>query len=315
MAFQTGEVILAPLAGYTHSPFRRLLRRLGADRTWTELVSAEMILQKGLEDPLCYFTEAERPLVFQLFGADPEKIFRAAERVARELRPDALDLNAGCPVRKVVSRGAGAALLKDPERLAACAQALAEAARRAGLPASVKMRLGWDKDRLEELVERLLHTGISALVLHARLAVEGFSGQARWPRLRDLVQLAAPEGLFVIGNGDIKAPEDIKRMFKETGCQAVMVGRAALRNPWIFKEYKENRLLEKPPSLRARLALELLEEMFQVFRPETACKKIKGLLAQLFKGLPGKKALLAPLLTAENCSSLIKGLQNIAGGQ
>ena len=304
MCLRPGEVILAPLAGYTHSPFRRLLRRLGADRTWSEMVSAEMVLRRGLEDPLLTFTPEERPLVIQLFGSEPERLFRAAEVVARELRPDGLDLNAGCPARKVVSRGAGAALLRDPARLAACAEALAQAARAHGIPASVKMRLGWEEDHLEALVERLLPTGISALVLHPRLAVEGFSGRARWSRIRDLGRLVGPEGLFVIGNGDVNTPEDVERMFAETGCQAVMVGRAALRNPWIFREYREGRPAEKPASLRARFALELLEEMFRVFRPETAGRKIKGLLAQLFKGLPGRKALVRPLLLAPNVQTL-----------
>lgn len=312
MSFRLGEVILAPLAGYTHSPFRRLVRTLGADRTWSELVSAKMILRRGLEGPLLKFTSKERPLVIQIFGSHPEEIFRAAEKVATELRPDGLDLNAGCPVRKVVSQGAGAALLRDPERLAACASALAEAAQKAGLPASVKIRLGWDEDRLELLFQRLLSTGISALVLHARLAVEGFSQQARWHRIRDLVEMAAPEGLLVVGNGDVLEAADIRRMFEETGCQAVMVGRAVLRNPWIFQEYRKGYPLEKPLSLRATFALKLLEEMSRFFSPEVACQKIKAFIAHLFKGLPGRRALVVPLLAARDYSTLSEELRKMS---
>jgi len=308
-----GEVILAPLAGYTHSPFRRLVRRLGADRTWTELVSADLILRKGPSDPLLRFTPEERPLTVQLFGNDPEKIHRAGRLVARELRPDGLDLNLGCPVKKVVSRGAGAGLLRDLVRMQACAEALVSAGKAHGIPVSAKIRLGWDEDRLEDIVERLLSAGISALVLHPRLAREGFSGRARWERIRDLVRLAGNR-IFVIGNGDIRKWTDIERMFRETGCAAVMVGRAALKNPWIFKEFREKRELAHGISERAALALELLDEMARFFRPETAAKKIKAFLAQLFKGVPGKRALLPALLTAPDYETLEKRLRSLLEG-
>ncbi len=310
MDFRLGEVILAPLAGYTHSPFRKLLRRLGADRTWTELVSADMILRKGLSDPILLFSPEERPLVIQLFGNDPEKIYRAGEIVARELKPDGLDLNLGCPVRKVASRGAGAGLLRDLARLSACAEALVSAGKAYGIPVSAKIRLGWDRDILEEIAERLVAAGVSAIVLHPRLAVEGFSGRARWERIRDLVKLAGEE-IPIIGNGDVLTWEDIERLFRETGCHAVMVGRAALRNPWIFEEYQRKQSLSRGVSLRAALARELLEEMGRFFRPETAAKKIKAFLAQLFKGIPGKKTFLPDLLTAPDYRTLIIRLKDL----
>ncbi len=310
MDFRPGEVILAPLAGYTHSPFRKLLRRLGADRTWTELVSADMILRKGLSDPLLRFTPEERPLVIQLFGNDPEKIYRAGELVAQELKPDGLDLNLGCSVRKVASRGAGAGLLRDLARLSACAEALVSAGKAHGIPVSAKIRLGWDRDILGKIAERLLAAGVSAIVLHPRLAVEGFSGRARWERIRDLVTLFGRE-IPVIGNGDVLTWRDIGRLFQETGCHAVMVGRAALKNPWIFEEYHKKQPLPKDVTARAAFALELLEEMGVFFRPETAGKKIKAFLAQLFKGIPGKRTFLPDLLTAPDYRSLTSRLKKL----
>ncbi len=304
------ELILAPLAGYTHSPFRRLLRRLGADRTWTELVSADMVVRKGIQDPLLQFHPEERPLTIQLFGKDPETIYQAGEIIARKLRPDGLDLNLGCSVRKVASRGAGAGLLRDLPRLEACMQALVEAGKHHHIPVSAKIRLGWDEDRLEEIAERLLRAGVSTIVLHPRLAVEGFSGRARWERIRDLVRMCSPE-VQVVGNGDIQSWPDVDRMLAETGCQAVMIGRAALKNPWIFQEYRLRKSLPYGWRERINFALELLELMCSFFRPETACKKIKALLAQLFKGLPGRRQLLPPVLTAPDCESLLKTLHHL----
>lgn len=305
-----GEVILAPLAGFTHSPFRRLVRTLGADRTWTELVSAEMILKKGLDDPLLFFTPEERPITVQLFGKDPERIYQAGLRVAGTLFPDGLDLNLGCSVKKVASRGAGAGLLRDLSRMEACAEALVSAGKTYGIPVSAKFRLGWAQDHLEEIAERLVRAGVSTLVLHPRLGVEGFSGRARWERIRDLVNLVGKR-IYVVGNGDVQTWQDIERMFRETGVQAVMVGRAALKNPWIFREYRTRNSLATGVRERAHFALKLLTLMFEIFRKETACKKIKALLAQLFKGLPHRKHLLPPLLTAPDCHTLIKRLEKL----
>lgn len=312
MSAGPGEIILAPMAGFTHSPFRRLARRLGADRTWTELVSADMILRKGIEDPLLHFTPEERPLVVQLFGNDPETLYLAACTVAEKLRPDGLDLNLGCSVRKIVSRGAGAGLLRHPERLRSCIRALVLAARNYGLPASAKIRLGWDQDRLEEIATLLATEGVSTIVLHPRLGVEGFSGRARWNRIRDLQNLVGDK-VLVVGNGDISRWEDIDRMREETGCAAVMIGRAALKNPWIFEEYRRKRGIFREVRERASLALDLLEEMARFFRPETAAKKIKAFLAQLFKGVPRKKDLLPPLLTAPDYRTLCLLLRDLAG--
>lgn len=299
--------MLAPMAGYTHSPFRRLVKRLGAHWTWSELVSAEQVCRRGLESPLLRVTTEERPWVVQLFGSDPDRIYQAAVLIGKRLAPEGLNLNLGCPARKIVSRGAGAALLRDPDRLTACAQALVEASKETGIPASAKFRLGWDQDQMETLAERLLKAGIRILVLHARLACEGFSRPARWDRIRDL-RLRFEGEAWVVGNGDLKTWEDIPRMFSETGCQAVMVGRAALKNPWIFKEYAQRQHLRTSLSERVSLVEELLSLMLELFPAPIATQKIKAFLPQIFKGLPHRKRFLPALLKAPDHVILTKEL-------
>ncbi len=301
------KVILAPLAGYTHSPFRRLVKSLGADVVWSEMVSAEMVVRRGGEDPLLEFSEEERPIAIQLFGRDPERLKEAAEVVMERKRPEILDLNAGCPARKVVSKGAGAALLKDLSRLKECASAICEVARRYSALASVKTRLGWDEDRLEEIAEALVEAGVSAIVLHARLATQGFSGAANWKRIRDLVKMVPP-GVFVVGNGDVTHWRLVEEMFRETGCAAVMVGRAAVKNPWIFKEFRQRKDLNAGVFERAEFALRLFEEMRVFFGEKRACAKVKAILAQLFKGIPFRKRFVSELLTAKSASELTEGL-------
>jgi tRNA-dihydrouridine synthase len=234
-------------------------------------------------------------LRIQLHGANPEEIFQAASLVLEHLRPDGLDLNAGCPAPKVVRTGAGAALLKDLPRLYEEASALKEACQRHGVEASVKFRLGFHEDRLEEIAEVLLRAGIKILALHARLAKEGFSGKARWHRIRDLKRLVGHEAL-VIGNGDVRTRADIEQLFEETGCDGVMIGRAALSRPWIFREWREGRSLE--PDLGERLSLleTLWHDLLRQRGKEGAAKALKVLVPKILKGLPGRKKITTEFL-------------------
>jgi len=292
-------LVLAPMAGFTHSPFRRLCRKCGVDWTWSELISARMILKQGLGHNLLYFTPEERPLRIQLHGADPEDIYRAADMVLKDLRPDGIDLNAGCPAPKIVRTGAGAALLKDLDRLYHVARALVEAAKPYGVEVSVKFRLGFYEDQLEKITEVLLRAGVKVLALHARLAREGFSAPARWHRIRDLVQLVGPQAR-VIGNGDVKSYTDIAKMFMETGCHGVMVGRAALFRPWIFLEYRR----KSPLDLSLADRISLLDTLWQDLKAqrglEGAFKALKILVPKILKGVPGKRALLTHLLEVKD---------------
>ncbi len=288
-------VVLAPMAGFTHSPFRRLIRELGADWTWSELISSRMLLTKGLEDPLLNFVPNERPIRIQIHGADPEDVFKAAEQILKHLRPDGLDLNAGCPAPKVIKTGAGAALLANLDRLYHVALALAEACKPYGILPSVKFRLGFKQDELERIAEVLLKAGIKILVLHARLAKEGYATKARWARIGRLKQMVGKDAL-VIGNGDVKNLTDIYQMFQDTGCDGVMIGRAALSRPWIFREYRLGRSIDFSVKDRICLLTSLWEHLRAERGPERAFKVLKLFVPKILKGVRGRKQLVSCLL-------------------
>ena len=288
---------MAPLAGFTGSAFRRLVRRFGAQLTWTELISAKMILAKGLGDPLLYVTPEERPLRLQLHGAEPQDLAQAAYRVLQEIKPEGIDLNAGCPARKVIQSGAGAALLTDLPRLRAVASALAQVASAFGVEASVKFRLGFEKDEMERIAETLLESGIKILALHPRTAKEGFAQTARWSRVRDLKHLVGKEARVFL-SGDVKTWTDFYRAYEETGCDGIMIGRAALRRPWIFKEIREKRALEFGLADRIDLLKDLFDLLKEYMDEKRALKVLKLFVPKFLYGLPGRKKITAFLLEA-----------------
>ncbi|NPB06649.1 MAG: tRNA-dihydrouridine synthase family protein [Aquificae bacterium] len=299
------------MASYTHSAFRRLCRRLGADRTYTELVSARGIIERGIPTRYAYFTDEERPLHFQLFGSKPEELARAAVIVAEQLRPDWIDLNLGCSVPKVLRNEAGAYLIKDPKRAGEVVRAMVEALKPYGIPVSVKTRLGFEKDRAEEIVYEVEKAGASLVALHARLAVQGFRGKADWSRIAAVKREAT---VPIIGNGDVKSFKDAERMFEETGCDAVMIGRAALSNPWIFKEFKEKRPAYAGVKERMLFIEQELELMTEYLPPERACALIKSQIVKILKGMPYAAAWKSYVVQAKNCEELKKRIKEAAQG-
>jgi nifR3 family TIM-barrel protein len=246
--------VLAPLAGLTDRVFRGIAFEFGADMAVTEMVSAVGLLRSSrpLRALLGLGTD-EGPLAIQIFGGDPESMGEAARRLS-ELRPRFVDVNLGCPVRKVVKQGAGAALLKDPERMEAVLRAVVRASR---VPVSAKVRIGWDRadpGRFRDLVRRIEDCGVRVLVVHPRTREQGFGGKADW---RYIALAKETLSIPVIGNGDVFSAEDYFRMRRETGCDAVMIGRGAVGNPWIFQEIRsrEAGLPYAPPTPADRLAL------------------------------------------------------------
>ncbi|MBW1811681.1 MAG: tRNA dihydrouridine synthase DusB [Deltaproteobacteria bacterium] len=222
-------VLLAPLAGISDSPFRAVTRGLGCPGVVTEMVSAEGILRQGRGSlELLDYSPAEHPLIVQIFGQQPERMATAASLCA-EKGFDGIDINMGCPVKKVVRNGAGAALMRNHDK----AVEIVKAVRRAvDLPISVKMRSGWARAEIcaIELSKKLVDAGADLIVIHPRTRNQFFTGQADWNLIALLVEaLAVP----VIGNGDLQNVEDGLRMQTQTGCAGVMVGRAALGNPWL----------------------------------------------------------------------------------
>jgi tRNA-dihydrouridine synthase B len=225
-------VVLAPMAGETGSVLRILCRRLGAGLVVTELTSSHGLFYKN-ERSFRYlrWTEEERPLAAQIFGGEPE-IMAEATRMCCDAGADIIDINMGCWVPKVAKTGAGASLLKDIPRARAVMSAVVGAS---SVPVTIKTRVGWD-GCVGSAVEMALaaeECGVAAIAIHGRTAKQGFTGTADW---RPIGETKATVSIPVIGNGDVRTPQDAERMFRETGCDAVMIGRAALGNPWIFRE-------------------------------------------------------------------------------
>ena len=303
------EVILAPMAGYTHSAFRRLARELGADRTYSELMNATGIIYRGDERELSYFTDLERPIHLQVYGRNPEEIARASEILVKKYRPDAIDINFGCSVKKVLKARAAGYLLQFPKEMEKIVEETVKTLKPYGVPVTAKIRLGFYEDNLEEIAENLLSAGVSAIALHARTAKQGFTGVADWKRVKDLKEMAG--SVPVIGSGDIRSWREINEKFEESGCDGVMVGRAAVSNPWIFKEYREKRDIEVPLSERVDFILKEISLMWEFFDRERACRVIKAHVTQLFKGIRGKARLNDAVMRSKTCAELIESLLRI----
>jgi len=233
-----GRVLLSPLCGVTDSPFRSIAKRHGAAMVFCEMTSSDGLVRKNPKTfELLEYRPEERPIGSQLCGSDAAVMADAA-RMCVDLGFDSVDLNYGCPVRKVIAREAGAAMLTDLERLERVTSAVVDAVL---LPVTAKIRIGWDKTSTNapEVARILERCGVRWIAVHARSRSEKFTGQAHWEVIG---QVKEAVGIPVIGNGDVKTPEDALRMVRETGCDAVMVGRGSFGNPWLFQ--RAQRLLD-----------------------------------------------------------------------
>jgi tRNA-dihydrouridine synthase B len=287
--------ILAPLAGYTDGPTRRLARRLGAAMVWTEMVSAEGVVRESAKTfELLAFDPSERPIAFQLFGSRPEPMARAAARVAG-LGPDVIDLNAGCPARKVVRSGSGAALMADLSLLREITSAV--------LPVTAKIRSGWDEGSVNapEAARALEEAGARAVSVHPRTRSQGFKGASDWSVISEVKRAVA---IPVIGSGDVRTPEDAVAMLERTGCDGVMIGRAAVGNPWIFaraRELAEGRRQSPAPSLadRIRLSITHLDLMVVAKGERRGVMEMRKHIVAYLRGFPGASDLRAELVRTE----------------
>ncbi len=300
-----GKLILAPLAGITDTTFRLLCRECGADVVLTEMASAKgLLIHPERTKRFLEYCGGERPVGAQLFGASPAEMCVAAARV-RELGFDFVDINMGCPVRKVTAGGAGAAILADP-RLAG--ELVAAAVRGGGgIPVTVKIRSGFgeESDTYPEVAGEAFAAGAAAVTLHPRTRGQMFSGSADWGQIAGLKR-EFPDRV-IVGNGDVRTASDAPRMIAETGCDAVMVGRAALGNPWIFQEMRRELLapagrgsspFSSPgPSPPARQALILRhgEEMHRR-HGDAGIREMRKHLAWYSRGIPGAASFRAELV-------------------
>ena len=293
-----GNLFLAPVAGYTDRAYRSICCEEGACFSFTELASAEAMSRKGLNAAALNLVQRganEKLYAIQLFGGDSGSIYKAASLLA-PLKPDAIDINAGCPVPKVVKNNAGSALMKDPTNLGRVVEAAVRASREShgSIPVTIKMRSGWDSSSINytECARIAVEAGAAMVSLHPRTRVQGYSGKSDWAHIADLAsRLQVP----VTGSGDLYTPEDAQKMLQETGCAAVMFARGAMGNPFIFTTARS--LLEtgswSPISYSARLAAAMrhLEMLSADIGERVACLEMRKQFCAYTKGLAGGAAL------------------------
>ncbi len=312
-----GHTFLAPLAGITNLPFRRLVKHCGCAVVCSEMVSAKGIFFNS-KKTLALMASAvdEHPLSIQLFGADPETMAQGA-RVVQELNTaDMIDINFGCSVKKIIRQGAGVALMKEP----ALARSLLTAVRRAtDLPLTIKIRSGWDNSGQDAFkIARIAEAaGVDAITLHPRTAAQGFRGKADWDLIKKLKQVVS---IPVIGNGDILCPEDAARMLSHTGCDAVMVGRAAMGNPFILSQIEAEIATGSHAIPSAAEIFETMETLCWMyidhFGETAACRMLRSRLAWFVKGMPGASGFrksLSGITSKDHVMELIQAFQTRTG--
>lgn len=305
-------LFLAPMAGITNRSFRTVCRRFGASLCFTEMVSVNGLVRGGKKTVAMLPRADERPVAIQLFGSDPVTLAEAA-RIASP-HADLIDINMGCPVRKVVSTGAGSALLREPARIAAIIAAVRAAT---PLPLTIKIRSGWSDDRrlFREIGRIAEDEGCDAMTLHPRTRAQMFEGEADW---NEIAQLAAAVRIPVIASGDIFTPDDVSRVIRETGCSGVMIARGALGAPWIFAGAiaRGKGVPWEPPGRGERWGI--VREHHLLLRGEIgesgALREMKKHLSWYAKGLAGASTFRERVHRAASEEEMLRAIDDFFGG-
>ncbi len=285
------RLVLAPMAGISNTSYRKIVKKMGAGLIYAEMVSSNALTfgnEKTLN--LLKMSTEERPIAQQIFGSDIKTFTEAAKLVEKIMHPDIIDINMGCPVPKVALRAqAGSALLKNPEKIGEIVKNVVAAV---SVPVTVKIRSGWDENSINaiEVAQICEANGASAITIHARTRSAGYAGSADWNLIK---KVKSSVNIPVIGNGDVTTPEKALAMLEETGCDAVMIGRGALGNPWIFKEcleYDSNKTITYP-SFKEKIAM--LKEHYNLLKkdknPKVALLEIRTHALYYLKGMPASK--------------------------
>ena len=309
-------LFLAPMEDVTNGPFRLLCKEFGADMVTTEFVSSDALIRfVGKTQAKLSIAEAERPVAIQIYGRDVDSMVEAA-RICEAARPDVIDLNFGCPVKKVAGKGAGSGMLRNVPQLLAITRAVVQAVK---LPVTVKTRLGWDHDSriIVELAEQLQDCGIAALAIHGRTRSQMYTGEADWSligRVKENPRMTIP----IIGNGDITTPEKAREAFDRYGVDGVMVGRASIGAPWIFDEMKQFLRDGSVTPLSVSAKMEVLRR--QLRESVARLDERRGILhirrhlaaTPLFKGIPHFRETRIAMLRAETLADLYPILDRVA---
>ena len=283
------RVVLAPMAGICNSAYRKIVKEMGCGLIYAEMVSDKAICYDNKKTiDMLYMEDVERPIVQQIFGSDVDSFVEAARYIEKNMKPDIIDINMGCPVPKVALRAqAGSALLKEPNKVKEIVSAVVKAV---GCPVTVKIRSGWDANHISavEIAKVCEEAGVSAICVHGRTRSQGYSGKADWNIIRDVKNNVK---IPVIGNGDVTSPEKAKEMLDFTGCDAVMIGRGVLGNPWLIRNtvlYLEGKPYKLPTDIdKVNMCIKHLKMLADLKDEKRAVLEIRSHVSWYLKGVKG----------------------------
>ena len=307
-------LLLAPMEDVSDPPFRALCKEHGADVVYTEFISSEGLIRDAAKSVMKLdIYEKERPVGIQIFGANLDSMLRSVEIVEKS-NPDIIDINFGCPVKKVVCKGAGAGILKDIDKMVSLTKAMVEHTK---LPVTVKTRLGWDHNsiRIVEVAERLQDVGCQAIAIHGRTRAQMYKGEADWRPIAE-VKNNPRMHIPVIGNGDVSSPEAAKRMRDEYGLDGAMIGRASIGYPWFFNEvkhYLKTGTHLTPPTMEERVeaAKRHLEMAIAWKGPKLGVFETRRHYTNYFRGIPNFKPYRLKMVTSDEAADVFAALEEV----
>lgn len=307
------NIVLAPMAGVCNSAFRKIIKEMGCGLIYAEMVSDKALVyeNKKTEDML-YMEEVERPIAQQIFGSDKESFVIAAKKICKTMKPDIIDINMGCPVPKVAIKSqAGSALLKNPEKIREIVSAVVNSV---NVPVTVKIRSGWDSKSINavEVAKICEEAGASAITVHGRTRSQGYTGKVDLDIIKKVKEAVS---IPVIGNGDIIDIESAERMLEYTKCDAIMIGRGVLGNPWLIKQlvsyFKDGSIIEKPTcEEKIEMCLKHLDYLLKIKNEKVAILEMRSHIAWYLKGIPNNNLIKDEIFKSDTVEEMIKILNN-----